>query len=149
MRADGVAVGREQGDGGHRKLRNVHEQSRPGGSWPGRRDDDIEHAMEARSGREQQELARRMGPRGAGRSAGAVEDTGDVAWVCHNIEDVHATAALAADGDDGIKRGKAGCPGEGPPAGVQGMPTGAAQPAGEGAEMHPERCPRQRPTFAP
>ena len=26
MRADGVAVGREQGDGGHRKLRNVHEQ---------------------------------------------------------------------------------------------------------------------------
>ena len=35
----------------------------------------------------------------AGRSAGAVEDAGDVAWVCHNIEDVHATAALAADGD--------------------------------------------------
>ncbi len=55
--------------------------------------------MEARSGREQQQLARRMRPRGAGRSAGAVEDAGDVARVCHNIEDTHATAAFAADGD--------------------------------------------------
>ena len=63
--------------------------------------------MEARSGREQQELARRMRPRGAGRSAGAVEDAGDVARVCHNIEGVHATAALAADGDvDGEDAGE-------------------------------------------
>ena len=63
--------------------------------------------MEARSGREQQELARRMGPRGAGRSAGAVEDTGDVVRVGDNIEDVHATAALAADGDvDGEDAGE-------------------------------------------
>ena len=63
--------------------------------------------MQARSGREQQELARRMRPRGAGRSAGAVEDAGDVAWVCHNIEDTHATAAFAADGDgDGEDAGE-------------------------------------------
>ena len=48
-----------------------------------------------------------MGPRGAGRSAGAVEDAGDVAWVCHNIEDVHVAAALAADGDiDGEDAGE-------------------------------------------
>ena len=39
------------------------------------------------------------GPRQAGRSAGAVEDAGDVARVGHNIEDTHAAAALAADGD--------------------------------------------------
>jgi hypothetical protein len=61
-RADGVAVRREHGDGGHRKLRIVHEQLRPEGRGP---DDGttIQSApMRARSGREQQKLARRMDP---------------------------------------------------------------------------------------
>ena len=80
---------------------------RPGGRWPGDRHDKSSAAMAARSGGEQQELARRMGPRWAGRSAGAVEDAGDGAWVGHNIEDVHAAAALAADGDgDGEDTGE-------------------------------------------
>ena len=88
---------------------------RPGGRWPGDRHD----KSSARSGGEQQELARRMGPRWAGRSAGAVEDAGDVAWVGHNIEDVHAAAALAADGD-----------GDGEDAGQQVGPADAARSGG-------------------
>ena len=60
-----------------------------------------------------------MGPRWAGRSAGAVENAGDVAWVGHNIEDVHAAAALAADGD-----------GDGEHAGEQVGPADAARSGG-------------------
>ncbi len=75
--------------------------------------------MRARSGREQQKLARRRDPGRAGRSAGAVEDAGDVAWVGDNIEDVHAAAALATDGD-----------GDGEDAGEQGGPADAARSGG-------------------
>jgi hypothetical protein len=61
---------------------------------------------EERSGGEQQDLAWRMRSR-AGRSAGAVKDAGDVVGVGHDIEDTHATAALAADGDvDGEHTGE-------------------------------------------
>jgi len=40
-----------------------------------------------------------MRPRRARGSAGAVEEAGDVALVGHDVEDPHAAAALAADGD--------------------------------------------------
>ena len=107
MRVDRVVARRGHGDGGHRKLQIVHEQSATGRRRPGERHGDSSAATEARSGVEQQGLARRKGPRRAGRSAGAMEDTGDVAWVGHNIEDVHAWAALAADGDvDGEDAGE-------------------------------------------
>ena len=48
-----------------------------------------------------------------------MEDAGDVAWVGHNIEDVHAAAALAADGD-----------GDGEDAGQQVGPADAARSGG-------------------
>ena len=41
------------------------------------------------------------------KNTGAVEEAGDVALVGHNIEDPHAAAALAADGDvDGEDAGE-------------------------------------------
>jgi hypothetical protein len=61
----------------------------------------------AQSAGEQEQLARRMRARLAGWSAGAMENAGDVVGVGHNVEDPHAAAALAADGDvDGEHAGE-------------------------------------------
>ncbi len=62
------------------------------------------------TGREQEGLAGRMGP---GRRSGSVQNAGDVVGGIDNLEDAHAAAELAADGDvDGEHVGEELGPGE-------------------------------------
>ena len=63
-----------------------------------------------------------MRPRRARGSAGAVEEAGDVALVGHDVEDPHAAAALAADGDVDSEH-----------AGEEAGPADAARSGGRGA----------------